>query len=293
MNRLCIGFISFLLIANVSLMPAQTALDVTTSRSTTMSVTRLGPYILTGINNSGVVAGYSEADGRSFTWSNGVFTYFQVPGANFTRALGINDAGKVFGMYGSNNFPFPGFVYDGQNFTTVQYPGALETSVTGELQNGTLLGFFNNSPTIDGFRFDGTNYQAFLIPGKKVVTTTTGNANNNGDFVGSAAITNSEGSEGYVFSPGKVTTLRFPGALFTGAYGINDQGIVTGGFADSSRVACFYWTAGQFVSFTVPGAGLISCNGINNAGVIVGWYQDFVGGIHGFMTSPITEADFQ
>lgn len=288
MKRL-IKFVLFALMAFVSLMQAQTVSQLTTSSSTTLHVYLLGPVYLTGINNNGVIVGYS-GDGRSFTWSNGVFTYFQVPGSNFTQALGINDAGQVFGTYGNNNFPFPGFLYDGQNFTTVEYPGAQETKVTAVLKSGMVLGYFNNSPTIDGFRFDGTEYRAFLIPGKQIVTTITGAANNNGDFVGSAATIN---YEGYVFSRGKITLLNFPGALTTGASGINDSGVVTGNFEIfGSGESCFYWQAGRFVSFNIPGAAALSaCNGINNAGVIVGWYQDSGGGIHGFVTSPIPTED--
>ena len=54
---------------------------------------------LSGINNNGVISGnfVSNTGYGSFTWQNGVFSYFSVPGALYSAAIGINDSNVVAG----------------------------------------------------------------------------------------------------------------------------------------------------------------------------------------------------
>lgn len=244
---------------------------------------------LYGINNTGIIAGYYGLTTKtSFTLQNGLFSFFSVPGASSTEVAGINDAGQAFGYYSQSGAPSPGFIYDGQTFTTVEYPGVVATIVTAVLNNGLVVGYWNNPPDLEGFTFNGTQYTPFVAPGKGVNGTTTGGANNLGDLVGTATRLNVAGSSGYFFSKGKFTILNLPGALSTEAHAINDNRVIVGNFSDANTLYdCYYWQNGTFVTFGVPHAEETVCTGINNAGVIVGYYRDGNYVFHGFMTSPI------
>lgn len=53
----------------------------------------------------------------------GVFTPIDYPGAVFTFAGGINNAGEIGGWYLDSSFNFHGFLLQSGNFTTFDYPG--------------------------------------------------------------------------------------------------------------------------------------------------------------------------
>jgi uncharacterized membrane protein len=83
------------------------------------------------------------------------------------------------------------------------------------------------------------------------------------------------------------TTLDVPfaGALFTEAFGINDQSQIVGSYGDSSGgTHGFLYTAGVFTPLDVPFAGAAAtiAHGINDHGQIVGSYND-LSGRHGFV----------
>ena len=84
-------------------------------------------------------------------------------------------------------------------------------------------------------------------------------------------------------APYTFTTLDFPGASSTLAFGINNAGQVVGRFSDSSGGRHgFINTGGTFTTLDVPGAGFTHAFGINNAGQVVGVFLDSSGG-HGFI----------
>jgi uncharacterized membrane protein len=69
--------------------------------------------------------------------------------------------------------------------------------------------------------------------------------------------------------------VEYPGADFTGAFGLNDRGQVVGGALlplppAERREFGFVFSSGQFTQFAVPNASNTSLLGINNSGTIVG-----------------------
>jgi len=62
--------------------------------------------LLFGLAICAVTVGRAQADG--FTYSNGVFTSFNIPGLNGTVPTAINNLGQIVGSDGNENI---GFVY--------------------------------------------------------------------------------------------------------------------------------------------------------------------------------------
>ena len=72
----------------------------------------LNGTIINGINDSGDMVGWivKGSGGCSFIYHEGSFTCFSVPGALFTYAYGINNAGQIVGEYGFSVDAVHGFI---------------------------------------------------------------------------------------------------------------------------------------------------------------------------------------
>ncbi len=80
------------------------------------------------------------------------------------------------------------------------------------------------------------------------------------------------------------TTIDFPGASSTSAFGINPRGDIVGQYDDSAGVTHgFLLSGGEFTSIDFPGASSTDADGINPRGDIVGRYRDVGGTFHGFL----------
>lgn len=96
-----------------------------------------------GINNAGQVVGYVGGGGtspRGFTYANGVFEFFDAPGALTTQAMGINNSGQIVGTASTGVF-----VKDGAAFTTLALPdswNATNAYATDITDDGVVVGYF-------------------------------------------------------------------------------------------------------------------------------------------------------
>ena len=76
-------------------------------------------------------------------------------------------------------------------------------------------------------------------------------------------------NHGFLLSGGEFTTIDFPGAVFTGAVGINPQGDIVGRYdATDGRQHGFLLSGGEFTTIDFPGATLTNAFGINPRGDI-------------------------
>jgi probable HAF family extracellular repeat protein len=106
------------------------------------------------------------------------------------------------------------------------------------------------------------------------------------DVLDAAVAVPSTGGKTYNFS---YSSIDYPGADGTAAYGVNNEGQIVGG----SYVATnngniwqgFLYSNGAFTTIDYPGAADTGAVGINDKGQIVGWYEDTVGNEHGFLYS--------
>jgi uncharacterized membrane protein len=188
------------------------------------------------------------------------------PNSNYTIALGVS-LRHIIGYYsvpGANN----AYVQTGTAFVDAAPPGSITSYLKGINRLGLAVGGYCTTP-------GGCNPEA--------------------------------GEHGYAydFRTGKMKTIDFPmkGASTT-AYGINDSGVIVGGYCPNS-VSCpqgpfnptsdgFIEDKGVFTTLNFPGAQATSCYAINNAGAIAGIYLINSTGPHAFLSQngKFTTIDF-
>jgi len=222
----------------------------------------------------------------------------------FNQLLSINSTGQIAGYFGNGaTAPNKGYTlvppYGQANYTNENFPGSVQTQVTGINNSGLTVGFWANAlagPNNFGFVDNGGFIASVIDP----FTPTTGTKTNQllgvnnsnqaaGFYVDSGGI-----SHGYIynFTPKTFTAVAGPavaGQPNVTATGINDHGWISGftedtgltaatGFLDVGGVNKTYeFTQGAFKSTFTQFFGL------NNYGLAVGDYVNSTGGTEGFV----------
>ncbi len=123
------------------------------------SGTSTGTYA-SGINDFGKVTGYYE-DGaggvHGFLKEGRDISSFDVPGADYTYANGINDQDEVVGTYVAAGVAF-GYVMREGEFVTVDVPGAAVTNIFGINDLGQIVGWYSDTSSGTGYGFVGTPF---------------------------------------------------------------------------------------------------------------------------------------
>jgi probable HAF family extracellular repeat protein len=255
---------------------------------TTIDVPGAGYTGVLGINKAGDMVGNygtnTETDSHGFLYSNGTFTYFDYPGATVTVASGINDSGLIVGHAGEA--PVVGFLYDNGTFTTIKDGSDNATFTVGINNVGDIVGSAGSIYSTKGVELIGSRFKTLNVPGQYVYVSGTG-INNRNEIVGWTDTT------GFKCLSGKCQTFMVPGATQTEGEGVNDAGVIVGWYNPSSATDyAFVLQNGRYVSFIYPGAVETAALGINASGQVVGEYTFDYQSYHGFVTSPITAADF-
>ena len=282
------------LLVSPPLIYAQAKIDVLNLTFTTIDVPGAGLTVVSGINTADDMVGWygqsGSAPGSGFLLSAQNFTSFDYPGGSSTLAFRVNDSGLIAGTaYLFQNTAAVGFLYDGTTFTKVRIGSHTYTYVEGIDNAGDIVGGYGDFGGNQGYERAGTKFKNVTPPGSYMLVYATA-INNLGQIAGTA----DEGA--FFYSKGKYQTIAFPGASQTYAYGINDNAIVVGFYlrcAPSCADHGFALMKGKYLSFDYPGAMETYAYGINNAGKIVGSYTFDQQTFHGFVTNPITAADFQ
>jgi DNA-binding beta-propeller fold protein YncE/uncharacterized membrane protein len=183
--------------------------------------------------------------------------------------------------------------YAQYTFTSIDYPGGTLTTARGINDQGEIVGAYRIVPPrhallIRAGKFTplarksvlATNYsEAFKINGRGDVV---------GQYVGDDGFTH-----GFLLHKGVVTTMDFPGASDTYAFGINKSGTIVGywDLLDPTGAVIAYhgfiWKNGSFKEMNFPGAADTFISGINARGDLVGvWDAGVTSPIgHGFVCS--------
>jgi hypothetical protein len=85
---------------------------------------------------------------------------------------------------------------------------------------------------------------------------------------------------------GKISTIDFPGATGTRAYGVDLNDIfIVGTYTDSALIPHGFEldNSGRFTTVDVPGAVWTRALSVNSSGTVVGAYAGAAGAIHGFL----------
>jgi hypothetical protein len=225
----------------------------------------------------------------------------------FNQLLGINNEGVIAGYFGSGvkGHPNKGYQidppYSQGDIHSENYPGSVQTQVTGLNDKGVTVGFFskqNNASNVNnnfgwyasGGHFHEVNFPTGT-PASPPVDQLLG-VNNHDVAVG--FFTNSSGlNRGYTYNIAKKTFSRVlppggsnanPGTSLTAA-AINDAGDVAGFYNVNSKTvdAFLKLTNGDFIKIAVSGAAMTQAFGLNNGDTVVGTYTLGNGDTFGFI----------
>ncbi|MEI9972541.1 MAG: Ig-like domain-containing protein [Ignavibacteriota bacterium] len=208
-----------------------------------------------------------------FLYREGAFSPIEVPGAAYTSASGIDNAGRIVGFYrlGSND-GFHGFLYAGGSYSTVDAPGALSTQVRATNDRGQIVGTFTDAHGQHGFVDLGGTFTTLDAPG--AVSTAATGINTDGEIVGTYTDSGSR-VHGFLYVDGTFSTLDTPGSKQPQSLGINNAGQIVG-------LPGFLYHDGSFAAIDLAGVH----TAIDDAGRIAGAYSDTNGRSHGFVAMP-------
>jgi hypothetical protein len=232
----------------------------------------------------------------------------------FNQLLGISNQGEIVGYFGSGaaGHPnkgyqlFPG--YGQHNYVNENFPGSVQTQVTGLNDQGVTVGFYSTmntaSMTNNNFGFYERNGQFHTADFPTANSSTTSAAsppvdqllgvNHTGTAVG--FYTDAQGNNhGYTvnINSGKFRSVvdpNSPSASLTAA-AINRTGDIAGFYTNpaTGNTDAFLLRNGQFTDLVAPGASSTMALGVNDNDEVVGTYTVGSGSsavMHGFTWTP-------
>ena len=230
--------------------------------------------------------------------------------ATFNQLLGINNEGVIAGYFGSGaqGHPNKGYRLSRHGYTNENFPGSVQTQVTGLNDEGDTVGFWssmnNATMTNDNFGFyetKGHRFHSVQFPtGDNAAPPVDQLLGINDHDVAVGFYTNGQGSNrGYTYN---IRTKRFSRVLVPGyptgtagpsltAAAINNHGDIAGFYTDRSGTtdAFLDYKNGRFRTLDVPGASATQAFGVNDRDEVVGAYTVGTGSAaatHGFTWTP-------
>ena len=218
----------------------------------------------------------------------------------FNQVLGINNNGVIAGYFGSGaaGHPNKGYLlnppYAQGNYVNENFPGSVQTQVTGLNSNVDTVGFWvNGQGTNHGFVEWNGVFASFTDPNTPHTAGSVNQLlgiNNSGVAVGFYVDALGHSHAYKVDQATRVfTAIHIPGGVSTLATGINNLGDIVGFSTDSAGVtSSWLLKGGHLTAFQFPGGSNTQAFGINYQDQIVGSYLDGSGVMHGFkLTSPL------
>jgi hypothetical protein len=227
----------------------------------------------------------------------------------FNQLLGINNSGRIVGYFGSGavHHPNKGYTinapYAQGDIKSENYPGSVQTQVTGLNDDGVQVGFYSNEDTASGannnvgWYFNGSFHKVVYPTGnndKPAVDQLLGV--NDHDIAVGFYLNGSGVARGYTYNikTRKFSLVSEPGAPTGGAApnlsanAINNTGAVAGNYTTKGGAvdAFLKLSGGSFKTIAVPGASSTVALGVNDNDTVVGFYTDGTGGAattHGFI----------
>ena len=221
----------------------------------------------------------------------------------FNQLLGINDRGLIAGYFGSGaaGHPNKGYLlqapYSQGNYTNENFPGSVQTQVTGLNNRGVTVGFWSNTNMGVGMdaNFGWVNVNGQFRnadfptgdPASPVTDQLLGV--NDSDIAVGFWVDGQGNNHGYEYN---INTGRFSSVVDPQDQGaslqataINDRGDIAGNIGSDG----FLLRHGHLTELAVPGASATMALGVNNFEEVVGTYMVGSGSsavMHGFTWQP-------
>ena len=243
-----------------------------------------------GINRWKTVVG-SAQDGEGtglppvsgyIRWANGGVQKYKFPGATETHFSKRNASGVTVGDADFNH----GLIVTGASATTIDYPGAPQTILTGINKWDSMVGTYQYNDDADfgpewtGFKmWANGSFTSIAPPG--ALNTNPMSISDTGTVVGwyesraEAVPFAADPSHGFVLANGVYKTVSYPNAFRTSLNDINSAGTIVGSWinSDGSASGGFLFANGKFKDVFTPGGESTAVNGINDNGYVTGTYS--------------------
>jgi hypothetical protein len=263
---------------------------------------------------SGIMAtgALTLATAASASTASPAYSFITLNNANdptFNQLLGINDEGTIAGYFGSGmaDHPNKGYLllppYGQPNYANENFPGSVQTQVTGLNNRGVTVGFWSNTNMGSGdanfgwINIDGQFRQADFPTGDNASPVVDQLLGVNDEDVAVGFYTDGQGTNhGYEYNAltgqfRSVVDPRDPGLSLTAA-AINDFGDVAGAYTTAAGTTDGFLLTHhgrKFIDLAVPGASSTMALGVNIRDEVVGTYTDGSGSsatMHGFTWTP-------
>ncbi|MBO0869569.1 MAG: CHRD domain-containing protein [Micromonosporaceae bacterium] len=240
------------------------------------------------------LASFVQPDGYAFQ------TVDDKADPTFNQLLGINNDGVIAGYFGSGAQGQPNKGYtvrrNGSVFQDENFPGSVQTQVTGLNNSGVTVGFMSSMNNADAVN-DNIGWYAANGRFHRVAFPTADNANppvnqllgvNDGGTAVGFYVDAAGNSHGYTFdiNRGRFHTVALAGATSGTAAAVNDRGDVAGFFTGADGVTSgFLQAGGRTTVLSYPNATATQALGVNDNDEVVGVYQTGTGAgaqMHGF-----------
>lgn len=223
----------------------------------------------------------------------------------FNQELGINNSGLIAGYFGSGAAGHPNKGYTAAppytSFTNENFPGSVQTQVTGLNNIGTTVGFWSDTNLGVGMdsNFGFVDMGGTFTNVNNPATATTPPTFNqllgvNDSNIAVGFYTDAAGvTHGYTYNIAAKTfsaNIDDPNAVGnTTAAAINNAGEIAGFYVDAGgNTHGFVDNGGTFTTLDASGAAETTLLGLNNLGEAVGFDIDGAGNMHGIVCMTAT-----
>ncbi len=260
--------------------------------------------VATGMLATGAVALAGAASASTLSASTATSYRFETldnsRDVTFNQLLGINNEGVIAGYFGSGaaGHPNKGYLllppYGQANYVNENFPGSVQTQVTGLNNRGVTVGFWSNTNKGVGMdanfgwvNVNGHFRQADFPTGDPASPVTDQLLGvNDSDIAVGFWVDGQGNNHGYEYNinTGRFSSVVDPqdkGASLQ-ATAINDRGDIAGNYGSDGFLLT---RGGQFISLSAPGASTTMALGVNNSDEVVGTYMVGSGSsaqMHGF-----------
>jgi hypothetical protein len=244
-------------------------------------------FSASGINRWNTVVGSATESGGTtglppvsgyIRWANGGVQKYKFPGATETRFYKRNVSGVTVGDVDFNH----GLIVTGSSATTIDYPGAPQTILTGINKWDSMVGTYQYNDDADfgpewtGFKmWKNGSFTSIDAPG--AINTNPTSISDTGIVVGwyesgaEAVPFAADPSHGFVLANGVYKTVSYPNAFRTSLNDINSAGVIVGSWINSDgNGGGFLFVNGKFKDVLTPGGASTAVNGINDNGYVTG-----------------------
>lgn len=239
--------------------------------------TLTGPSpMVTGVNNSGQVVGFS-ADSmgyqHAFLYSSGSRTDLGALGGTESYALSLNDSGHVAGTI-SGTGTMSAFLYSGGGMSALPTWGGINNYATGINSLGQVVGAGSlpgHSDIFHAFLYSGGILTDLASGPQWGIASYATDINTSGQVVG-YLLDSSLNWHAFVYNGSTVSDLGIVGGGYQDGYvlRINNTGQVVGCYSSAGDVHGFLYSGGTMTDLGTLGGSTSQALGINGSGAVVG-----------------------